>query len=239
VKAGTSASAGQYLKNPCCNTFSWTCVLSCSAAILVEISVRWTRIFNPPQRQVIQRPNNFKTPAAGNQNVQRIQAAHDPSQTTHKCYACGERGHYANQCPNPRTRPHQTATSIPAPTRGAHSISVAAKQNYARGRVNHVVIEEASDVVFGIFFINTTSAVMLFDSRASHSFISTAYVEKHNLPIALLKCQLIVSSPGGDMPTRQLSYPVPRKRERSLHTCAQDVQITRMATIDKQMQCYK
>jgi hypothetical protein len=36
-----------------------------------------------------------------------------------------------------------------------------------------------------------------------------------------------------------LSHPVPRKRERSLHTCAQDVQITRMATIDKQMQCYK
>jgi hypothetical protein len=29
----------------------------------------------------------------------------------------------------------------------------------------------------------------------------------------------------------QMSYPVPRKRERSLHTCAQDVQITRMATI--------
>jgi hypothetical protein len=28
-----------------------------------------------------------------------------------------------------------------------------------------------------------------------------------------------------------LSNPVPRKREQSLHTCAQDVQITRMATI--------
>jgi hypothetical protein len=28
-----------------------------------------------------------------------------------------------------------------------------------------------------------------------------------------------------------VSYPIPRKRERSLHTCAQDVQITRMATI--------
>jgi hypothetical protein len=27
----------------------------------------------------------------------------------------------------------------------------------------------------------------LFDSGALHSFISTAYVEKHNLPIALLK----------------------------------------------------
>jgi hypothetical protein len=31
--------------------------------------------------------------------------------------------------------------------------------------------------------------------------------------------------------TGDLSYPVPRNRERSLHTCAQDVQITRMATI--------
>jgi hypothetical protein len=28
-----------------------------------------------------------------------------------------------------------------------------------------------------------------------------------------------------------LSYPVPRKRDQSLHTCAQDVQITRIVTI--------
>jgi hypothetical protein len=28
-----------------------------------------------------------------------------------------------------------------------------------------------------------------------------------------------------------MSYPIPRKRERSLHTCAQDVQITRIITI--------
>jgi hypothetical protein len=56
------------------------------------------------------------------------------------------------------------------------------------------------------FFVNVTFAVVLFDSRASYSFISAAYVDKHNLPIALLKCQMIVSSLGGDMPTRQL-YP--------------------------------
>jgi hypothetical protein len=55
-----------------------------------------------------------------------------------------------------------------------------------------------------MFLINDTFAVVLFDSRASHSFISDAYVEKHNLPLALLKCQLIVSSAGGDMPTRQV-----------------------------------
>jgi hypothetical protein len=63
-------------------------------------------------------------------------------------------------------------------------------------------------VVIGIFFVNNTSAVVLFDSGASHSFISIAYVEKHNLPIALLKCKMIVSSPRGDMPARQLCLKV-------------------------------
>jgi hypothetical protein len=59
-------------------------------------------------------------------------------------------------------------------------------------------------VVIGTFFVNDLSTVVLFDSGASHSFISAAYVEKHNLPMALLRSQMIVSSPGGDMPVRQL-----------------------------------
>jgi hypothetical protein len=104
-------------------------------------------------------------------------------------------------------QPPSSAVSTPAPTHGANSVPVAARQNYVRGKVNHVTVEEAQealDVVISTFFINDTSAVVLFDSGASHSFISTAYVEKHNLPIALLRYQMIVSSPGGDMPARQL-----------------------------------
>jgi hypothetical protein len=62
--------------------------------------------------------------------------------------------------------------------------------------------QEAPDVVLGMFFINDTPAVVLFDSGASHTFIFAAYVEKHNMPIALLKCQMIVSSLGGDIPIR-------------------------------------
>jgi hypothetical protein len=53
-----------------------------------------------------------------------------------------------------------------------------------------------------VFFVNDISAVVLFDSGASHYFISVAYVGKHNLPLASLKCQMIVSSLGGDMPVR-------------------------------------
>jgi hypothetical protein len=86
-------------------------------------------------------------------------------------------------------------------------VPVAAKQNYTRGRVNHVAVEEAQeapDVVIGMFLVNDPSIVVLFDSGASHSFISAAYVGKHNLPLSLVRCQMIVSSSGGDMPTRQL-----------------------------------
>jgi hypothetical protein len=85
--------------------------------------------------------------------------------------------------------------STPAPTCGSNAIPVAARQNYVGGNVNHVTVgeaQEAPDVVIGTFFVNDTSAIVLFDSGALHSFISTAYVEKHNLPIAQLRCQMIL-----------------------------------------------
>jgi hypothetical protein len=96
---------------------------------------------------------------------------------------------------------------MPAPICGANSVPIAAKQNYARGRVNRVDVEqaqEAPDVVIGMFPINDTSVVVLFDSGALYSFISATYVRKHNLLLALLKCQMIVSSLGGDMLAQQL-----------------------------------
>jgi hypothetical protein len=62
--------------------------------------------------------------------------------------------------------------------------------------------QEAPDVIIDMFLVNNTSAVMLFDSGALHSLISAAYVTKYNIPLALLRCQMIVSSSGGDMPRR-------------------------------------
>jgi hypothetical protein len=76
--------------------------------------------------------------------------------------------------------------------------------------------QEAPDVVIGMFSVNDASAVVLFDFRLSHSFISAAYVGKHNLPLALLKCQMIVSSLGGDMPARQLCPKVNLKIRRGV-----------------------
>jgi predicted aspartyl protease len=84
-----------------------------------------------------------------------------------------------------------------------------ARQNFVRVRINHAAIEdaqEAPDVVLGTFLVNSNIAITLFDSGASHSFISVDYVAKYNLPVSLLKCGMVVSSLGGDIPTRQV-YP--------------------------------
>jgi hypothetical protein len=64
--------------------------------------------------------------------------------------------------------------------------------------------QEAPDVVLGTFSVNSTTAIVLFDYVAPHSFISAAYVEKHNIPVAMLKCCMVASSPGGDIPARQV-----------------------------------
>jgi hypothetical protein len=68
--------------------------------------------------------------------------------------------------------------------------------------VNHVALEEAQtapDVIIGMILANDNNAIVLFDSGASHTFIAATCVQKYNLPLSMLKNQMIVSSPGGDM----------------------------------------
>jgi hypothetical protein len=122
------------------------------------------------QRQAMPCPSASQTPIAGNQNVQRTQATQNPLPGERRCFTCGEKGHFANQCPNPRNCFPPAAVSTPAPTCGANSVPVATRQNFVRGKVNHVAVEEAQeapDVVIGTFFVNDLSAVELFDSGAS------------------------------------------------------------------------
>jgi hypothetical protein len=67
--------------------------------------------------------------------------------------------------------------------------------------------QQAQDVALGMFLASSYPATILFDSRASHSFITSSFVTKHNLPIANMKHTMLVSSPGGEMRTKHI-YPV-------------------------------
>jgi hypothetical protein len=70
-----------------------------------------------------------------------------------------------------------------------------------------VAVEDAQaapNVIIGMILINNNCAIVLFDSRASHSFVAANFVQKHNLPLSMLKNRMIVSSPGGDMHARHV-----------------------------------
>jgi hypothetical protein len=48
------------------------------------------------------------------------------------------------------------------------------------------------EVVYGMFLINSIPASALFDSGASHSFITKPFMEKHNMPNYPLKKKLLI-----------------------------------------------
>jgi hypothetical protein len=77
--------------------------------------------------------------------------------------------------------------------------------------MNHVAVEEvqaAPDMIIGMILVNDNKTIVLFDSRASHSFVATSFVQKYNMPLSMLKNRMIVSSPVGDMHARHVCFKV-------------------------------
>jgi hypothetical protein len=64
--------------------------------------------------------------------------------------------------------------------------------------------QQAQDVIFGMFLASSHPTTVLFDSGASHSFISSTFVAKHHLPISIMKQTILVSSLGGEMRTKHI-----------------------------------
>jgi hypothetical protein len=86
-------------------------------------------------------------------------------------------------------------------------MTTSARQNQVCARLNLIAMEDAQaapDVIIGMILVNDNNAIVLFDSGASHSFIAASFVQKYNLPLCMLKNQVIVSSPGGDMHARHV-----------------------------------
>jgi hypothetical protein len=64
--------------------------------------------------------------------------------------------------------------------------------------------QQSQDVVLGMFFTNSHPATVLFNFGASHSFITSKFVAKHNLPITIMRYTMIVSSPEGEVRTKHI-----------------------------------
>jgi hypothetical protein len=68
------------------------------------------------------------------------------------------------------------------------------------GRANYTTVDEIpmrKEVLEGMFFLNKCPIIILFDSRASHDFMSSACAKRAKLSLVALGAPYVISTPGG------------------------------------------
>jgi hypothetical protein len=68
---------------------------------------------------------------------------------------------------------------------------------------------EGEPVMMGTFLVANYPAVILFDSGASHTFISKKFVEQHCIPYNESREGFTIHSPGGQIFTKEVAFHVP------------------------------
>jgi hypothetical protein len=70
---------------------------------------------------------------------------------------------------------------------------------------------EGESLMMGTFSVANHPVVILFDSGASHTFMSKAFFEKQCIPSVESKKGLVIQSPGGQIFTKEVVFHVPLK----------------------------
>src|SRR5438105_12499920 len=127
-------------------------------------------MIRPVQQQFVQRPQYYRPP----QQQANVRPP-APPQGQRPQYPCFN---FLRECPQPRRLP---------PTQGPTRANQKKKGNHKTGHINNMQLTAATEgapVMAGMFFTNGNPVTLLFDSEASHTFISTVCVARLNLEFA-------------------------------------------------------
>ncbi|XP_074562798.1 uncharacterized protein LOC141819374, partial [Curcuma longa] len=142
---------------------------------------------------------------------------------TNKCFTCGKEGHKAYACPNKIPGIISAATATAA-LEGPHISQgrLEAPPVMTNARVFSITKEDvanASTVVTGQIIIYSQYANALFDTGATHSFISMPYAKRIGIPPQVLDNRFLTTLPSGEiMASTHMLRAVPiRIAERELY----------------------
>jgi hypothetical protein len=89
---------------------------------------------------------------------------------------------------------------------------LAGKNTRKTGRVYYTQVAttlEGEPVMMGMFFVANHPTVILFDSSASHTFMSNTFVEKHCIHSIESREGFVIQSHGGQIFTKEVVFHVP------------------------------
>jgi hypothetical protein len=75
------------------------------------------------------------------------------------------------------------------------------------GRANYTTVDEiptGEEVLVDMFFLNEHPIIILFDSGASHDFMSSTYAKRVKLSLVASGAPCVISIPGGQVDTDRI-----------------------------------
>jgi hypothetical protein len=82
-------------------------------------------------------------------------------------------------------------------------------KGYFIARVNQLnadVTPDGADIALGMFYVNAISATILFDSSATHSFMSARYANTNEIPLQHMRKPMIVITPKGPVEATNMTH---------------------------------
>jgi hypothetical protein len=114
-------------------------------------------------------------------------------------------------CPYPRQNQANNQQSSGS-SKGNAGNNTTGRNTKKTGRVYYTQVAttpEGEPVMMGTFLVANHPALILFDSSASHTFISKKFVEKYCIPYTESREGFKIHSPGGQIFTKEVAYQVP------------------------------
>jgi hypothetical protein len=122
------------------------------------------------------------------------------------CFGCGDTSHLFNSCPKKDVEINKVQKKRQHPQ--THASTKNKQRKKSTGRISYAVtgtIPYENAVIFGTLVIHTTIAIVLYDPRTTHSFITAQFATKYGIFKCPLRSRMTISAPERKMLVKYIS----------------------------------